>query len=102
MQQLSCRSEDAEAQCDLGYMYENGFGVPKDQTKGFQYYHLSDELGLPRAQFNCGYMHHYGHGTRIDHEQALQYYQRAADSGYPLGQYNLERIHVPPWMWHSC
>eukprot|EP01124_Arcella_intermedia_P000862 TRINITY_DN10454_c0_g1_i1.p1 TRINITY_DN10454_c0_g1~~TRINITY_DN10454_c0_g1_i1.p1 ORF type:complete len:379 (-),score=69.87 TRINITY_DN10454_c0_g1_i1:20-1156(-) len=81
------------AMCDLGYMYENGFGVSKDKIQAFTYYQNSASLGYPRAQFNCGYMHHYGQGTPLNYKTAVQYYQLAANSGFPLGQYNLGFMH---------
>jgi len=91
--QLSSQAT-SETLCDLGYIFENGYGcTEKNPTLGFQYYQQSADLGFPRGQFNCGYMHHYGNGTPTDHAMALHYYQLASEAGYPLGQYNLGHMY---------
>ena len=40
----------AEAQCNLGFMYDNGKGVPQDDKEAFKYYKLAAEQGYANAQ----------------------------------------------------
>jgi TPR repeat protein len=53
MQELA-EQGDAEAQFNLGVMYANGEGVPKDDVEAVKWYRKSAEQGYALAQFNLG------------------------------------------------
>ncbi len=47
---------DALAQYRLGYMYYNGYGVPKDTNLASDWFHKAADQGLSEAQYDLSYM----------------------------------------------
>ena len=48
---------NAVAQNNLGYAYDNGFGVPEDDAEAVRWYRLAAEQGDADAQNNLGFMY---------------------------------------------
>ena len=48
---------DASAQSFLGWMYDNGQGVPQNDKTAVKWYTLAAEQGIATAQFNLGLMY---------------------------------------------
>ena len=48
---------DAEAQFNLGFMYDNGEGVPQDDQEAVKWYRMAAEQGYAGAQFALGLMY---------------------------------------------
>ena len=71
----------AEAQYNLGRMFENGRGVSKDYAKAVEWYRKSAEQGEVRAQCKLGYMYHNGIGVSKDYAKAAEWYRKAAMGG---------------------
>jgi uncharacterized protein len=74
---------NAEAQFDLGVMYQRGHGVGKDTEEAFKWLRASADQGLPQAQFLVGQMREKGEGIAPDYAEAQRWYQMAANSGDP-------------------
>jgi len=79
----------ANAQYNLGVMYDNGRGVPQDDQQALYWYRKAAEQGVAEAQYNLGFMYKNGQGVPQSYQQAIYWYQKAADQGYALAQYNL-------------
>lgn len=79
---------------DLGYMYQNGYGVGRDYDKAFALYSQAADMGNPHALNNLGYMYENGYGVAKDYQQALNYYQRAADAGSDMAAANLTALRI--------
>ena len=77
---------DASAQSNLGYMYENGYGVPQDYAEAVRWYRLAANQGDSFAQTNLGYMYENGQGVLQDYAEAVRLYRLAADQGYASAQ----------------
>ncbi len=77
---------DAEAQCNLGYMYKGGKGVPQDDAEAARWYRLAAVQGLDRAQFNLGIMYATGRGVQQDYVQAYLWFSLAAAQGHGSAQ----------------
>jgi TPR repeat protein len=77
------------AQCNLGYMYEQGQGVQQDFKQAVAWYRKAAEQGLADAQYNLGNMYHNGQGVQQDIKQAAAWYRKAAEQGIATAQYNL-------------
>ncbi len=60
---LAAEQGDASAQFSLGFMYANGYGVPKDDQAAVQWYRLAEEQGHAKAQSNLGVMYEKGRGV---------------------------------------
>ena len=80
---------DAQAQHNLGAMYEKGLGVAKDDVQAVLWYRKAADQGLAQAQSNLGVMYKNGRGVAKDEVLAVQWYRKAADQGNALGQNNL-------------
>jgi len=52
------------AQTGLGYMYNNGLGVPPSPEEAVQWYRRAAEQGHAKAQNNLGFMFATGRGRR--------------------------------------
>ena len=61
---------DATAQLNLGLMYFNGRGVPKDVVEAARLFRLAAEQGNVTAQFQLGVMYALGQGVPKDDVQA--------------------------------
>lgn len=107
----------------VGQMYENGWGVEKDEKKAVRYYNRGASLGhldsvnslraykdkgykvelksvIPaaesgdaKAQNRLGEMAEFGYGMERDPNIALQWYLKAADQGYVAAQHNIGRCY---------
>lgn len=69
---------DAVAQRTLGFIYVNGFGVPKDSAEALKWYRLAAWQGNADAQFNLGLMYAKGEGIEKDLVQAHFWINEAA------------------------
>lgn len=72
-----------------GLAHSFGDGVPRDNTKAFEAFLRSAELGHVPAQYKVGVAYAYGEGVEKDPEQAVHWYRKAARKGYALAQRNL-------------
>jgi TPR repeat protein len=54
--QREAQAGDPDAQYNLAYLYENGLGVPKDETKALELYQQAADQGHPAAQNNLDAM----------------------------------------------
>ena len=61
--QLAAEQGDANAQNNLGYMYNQGQGVPQDYQKAVKWYRKAAEQGDEYAQANLGIMYANGWGV---------------------------------------
>ena len=72
---------DANAQFNLGVMYDNGLGVPKDYTEAVKWYSKAAEQGAVDSQFNLGVMYDTGKGVTEDDVVAYMFFNLAAANG---------------------
>ena len=66
----------------LGACYQNGEGVPKDDTEAVKWYRKAAEQGNATAQYNLGSCYDFGEGVAKDDVIAYMWYNLAAASGY--------------------
>ncbi len=108
---LAAKQGDAAAQTNLGHMYDNGQGVPRDDVQAVRWYLKAAEQGNVTAQFNLGVMYRNGEGVPQDLAQALKWYAMAAKQGDPFAQSTLGVMHrngegvpqndVKAYMWYA-
>ena len=72
---------DADAQYNLGWVYENGQGVQQDYEEAVKWYTLAAEQGDAYAQFNLGLMYDKGEGVPKDSVYAYMWWNIAAAGG---------------------
>ena len=80
---------DAEAQLEMGWFYQNGFDVAQDMVQALSWYRKAAEQGLAQAQHNLGVCYYDGKGVGADYYQAVFWYRKAARQGHAVAQNNL-------------
>jgi uncharacterized protein len=84
---------DADAQFNLGQMYQMGWGVDKNYITAFDWYKKASAQGNPRAQYNLAHMYQNGWGVERDSQAAFKWYTVSAEQGDPFAQLNLGQIY---------
>ena len=80
--QAAANNGDANAQFSLGFLYEQGQGVPQNYTQAAFWYLKAAAQGDAAAQFNLGAMYQFGVSVPQDYAIAYALYNLAAASGY--------------------
>jgi len=83
---------DAEAQFNLGVLYDEGAGVEQNLTTAAAWYRKAAEQGFIDAQTNLGIMYYHGLGVDPDLEAAAHWFRLAADQGDAEAMNYLQRI----------
>ena len=86
-------SGNPRAQFGLGFMYDNGQGLPQDDIEALKWYHLAAEQGHSDAQLNLGAMYRNGRGAPENFVLAAKWYRIAAKQGHSLAQDNLGTLY---------
>ena len=84
----------ADAQYNLGLLYDLGNGVPEDAAAAADWYRRAAEQGLAKAQHNLGLMYELGEGVAKDDIAAVVWYRRAAEQGLVDAQNNLGAMYA--------
>lgn len=80
---------DAEAQVQLGHIYDTGNGIPQDYGEAVRWYRKAAEQGHATGQNNLGAMYMDGTGVPQDGGEALKWLLQSADKGVVLAYLNL-------------
>jgi TPR repeat protein len=84
---------DADAQVNLGLMYNLGNGVPQDYGEALKWYSLSALQGNADAQTYVGFMFYLGEGVPQDLAEAGKWLRLAADQGNARAQSRLGQMY---------
>jgi TPR repeat protein len=79
----------AEAQYALGFLYDNGRGVPKNDAEAMKWFRKAADQGNAKAQYALGLGYFIGKGVPKDDAEAMKWFRKAADQGNAKAQYNL-------------
>ncbi|RIB09864.1 kinase-like domain-containing protein [Gigaspora rosea] len=69
----------------LGYNYQKGINVNKNEKKAFELYIKAANMGFSIAMNDVGFCYLNGIGVEKDEHKAFFYYQKSADMGDALG-----------------
>ena len=72
---------DADAQFNLGLMYDTGESVPQDYKEAMKWYSRAAEQGNARAQHNLGLIYATGEGVPKNYVLAYKWFNLAAAQG---------------------
>jgi hypothetical protein len=86
-------SGNAAAQCALGLLYNNGWGVLQDHMQAVEWWRKAAEQGVAAAQYFLGLMYAVGQGVPQDYTQAAAWWRKAAEQGYSLAQSDLGELY---------
>lgn len=82
----AARKGHTSAQMSLGFLYERGKGVRRDDAEAMAWYLEAAKAGLAAAQYRVGLMYEVGKGTQPDVWEAEAWYKRATDQGLCPGE----------------
>ena len=68
---------NAEAQTNVGEVYEKGLGTAPDYARAAEWYRKAAAQGFTRAQVNLGYLYEQGLGVPKDRSLAVNWYRKA-------------------------
>ena len=83
----------AYAQTNLGYLYQNGLGVPQDRAQALAWYRKAADQGEAHAEINMGNFYEVGDILPQDYGMALKYYQLAARQDNSEAQDDIGRLY---------
>lgn len=86
----AAEQELAEAQFNLGAMYENGVGVKQDYSKAVEWYTKVAEQNFIGALVNLGNIYY----DKRNYAKAAELYRRGAEQGDSLAQNNLATLYL--------
>ncbi|WP_421692945.1 tetratricopeptide repeat protein [Aestuariivirga sp.] len=75
---------DPYAQFNLGALYDDGLGVPRNFTLALLWYRKAGSQGLADAQYMAGRFYGNGRGRKQDPAAALFWFELASAGGHPL------------------
>ena len=75
------KSGDADAQYNLGAVYESGFGIKPDPFEAVRWYTEAAEQDHPMAQLKLGILYVLGDGTRPSIIKGTNWVRASADNG---------------------
>ncbi|MBI5252078.1 MAG: sel1 repeat family protein [Desulfomonile tiedjei] len=84
---------DADAQFEMGVLYQYGRGVRQNLFEAVSLYCKAAEQGHIGAQSNLGVLYTLGLGIPRDYSQALYWFTKAANQGNAFAQNNLCRLY---------
>ena len=87
-------SGNAQAQFNLGTMYDAGQGLTVDPEQATHWYRLSADQGYPNAEYNLAANLANGIGTTQDYAEAALWTRKAADSGVAMAQFGPARLYL--------
>ena len=90
LQMKLAREGDMEAQSILGFMYDNGDGVPENDKTAVMWYTKAAEQGYAPVQSILGVMYDDGDGTPENDIKAHVWYSMSKTNGSEGGKKNLK------------
>ena len=82
----------AQAQFNLGFMYDNGHGVAQDYSAAMKWFRMAADQGHAQAQGSLGGMYCYGHSVPQSTSEALRWLHKAQAQGYDAAKEAIELI----------
>jgi len=90
---MAAEAGSARSQNNVGSLYQNGQGVPKDKTAAAAWFQRAVNQDFPEAQFALAQYHEHGFGGLPQSKtKTMELYSLAASKNIPKAQENLERL----------
>ena len=86
---MAAEQGNSDAQFNLGLIYANGRGVPKDDAEVVKWYRLAAEQGHADAQNSLGVAYANGAGVLKDEAEAIKWFRLASSNGNDFARLNL-------------
>ncbi|MDO6711887.1 protein kinase [Aliiglaciecola sp. 2_MG-2023] len=89
----SADQDHANSANNLGYMYENGYGVSKSLTEAAKWYAKAANLGSKYGQNNLGILYRDGDGVKQSYSNALYWLRKSAEHDHSPALHNLGNLY---------
>jgi len=86
---LALENGELQALLPLGWYYQDGIVLEKDDKKALECYEKAYEEGNPDSIISLGKMYYYGLGTITDDKRAFELFLEASEKGYKAANYFL-------------
>lgn len=80
---------NAAAQNNIGWLYQNGWGVKQDYAEAANWYRKAAEKGDATGQVNLGWLYRKGHGVQQDYAAAMAWFRKSADQNNAAAKANI-------------
>lgn len=87
------KAKDAEAQVQLGRMYDEGDGILRDSKEAAGWYAQAAQSGNLEGQYLYALALMEGRGVVQDYQAAFRWLETAAKGGHPAAEYQLGRMY---------
>ena len=84
----------ADAQVNLGLLYDRGRGVAKDDAEAVRWYREAAAKGHAMAQNNLGAKYLFGEGVPKNKEEAVRWFRMAAEQGNAKAKATLKEMGI--------
>ena len=84
---------EAEAQNNLGYLYQYGYGAKQSYTSAIRFYTLAADQGLAEAHHKLGMLYFNGYGSPQNYDRAKRSFLKAAEKELGASEYMLGLIY---------
>jgi hypothetical protein len=91
--QKAAENGNASASYNVGHMYGEGMGVPKDYKVAMRWFLKAAEQGSRPANNNIGIMYQDGLGVSKNVHTAVEWYLKTTNQDEKVAQYNLGRVY---------
>ena len=81
--------DNAAAQNNVGWLYQNGWGVKQDYAEAVIWYRKAAEKGNAAAQVNIGWLYRKGYGVQKDYVEAMAWLRKAANQNNAQARANI-------------
>ena len=86
------------AQTNIGYLYETGLGVEKDELEAVKWYEKAVANGCLYGLRNLAHCYYDGIGMEADYEEAYDLYQQLAEDAEPTDDAEWEEVYYAQYM----
>ena len=83
---------EAEAENNIGFLYERGHGVKQSYARAIQWYTKAADQGLPEAKHNLGMLAFHGYGMEQNYLKARRQFTAAAELDLGIAAYMMGLI----------
>jgi TPR repeat protein len=82
----------AASQRILGWLYDNGIGLPRDHVQAIAWFRKAGEHGDSHAYFLLGGIYAHGRNVPVDLPQGREYLRRAESMGHPDAKAEIAKL----------
>ena len=84
---------NTSAQVNLGVLYYEGRGVPRNYEEALKWYKMAAMQGHAEAEYNLAVAYAQGRGVEQNQREALRFYRQSAERGYLPAQMMLAKMY---------